>query len=421
MTQIELPTSHRSSSFFIDDSILGEIISPRSVLPASDPDVVINDALDNPIGTDKIEQKVKPGQQIALIIDDITRKTPTKRILRILINRFIALGVQSNDVHIVIALGTHRPMTSTEIIAKVGLETSRIFKINNAPCWDDSQFVFLGESSSGIPAYVNRVVAEADVRIGIGEIVPHSTVGYSGGAKIILPGVCNTQTVNNFHARSALYKDNLLGVVESPMRVELEKFVKERIGLDFIINIVPTREGHLYKCVAGDFMEAHRVGVRNSSYVYGVQFSKQCQILISNSYPADLDLWQSSKALWTGEGMVCDEGILIFVTTCLEGLGVHELFADYMNLNPNYLRQCLKEGKIEDPNACAGAIQIGDMKRRIRFGLVSGGLTEEDATRMGFEYFNTIEDAIKKETRAWNEVGSVSVLTHGSVTIPILK
>ena len=110
-------------------------------------------------------------------------------------------------------------MTATEMKIKIGIEILNAYHIVNVPCRDERQMMYMGVSSHGIPAWVNRMVAEAEIRIGVGMITPHMDTGFSGGAKIVLPGVCSCLTVDAFHSRQAKIAGNQLGVIEAPMRI----------------------------------------------------------------------------------------------------------------------------------------------------------------------------------------------------------
>jgi nickel-dependent lactate racemase len=329
-------------------------------------------------------------------------------------------GAESEDISIVIALGTHRSMTASEIKTKIGREILNTYQIVNVPCEDDRQMIPMGMSSHGIPAWVNRKVAEAETRIGVGMITPHMDTGFSGGAKIILPGVCSCRTVDAFHSRQAKIAGNQLGVVEAPMRIELEEFVSERVGLDFILNAILNRDGSLYRCVAGHFIQAHRVGVGFAKEVYGVPIQTRYPLVISNAFPAQIDLWQSTKGIASGELMTMDGGTLILVTHCREGNRTHPLFKEYLGKNYDQLIHKLEGGLAEDPVACALAVSIVKMKERIRIALVSSGLGLYDANQMGFGYYDSVEAALDDLLNDQAKQPFLGVLTHGGVTLPIL-
>eukprot|EP00958_Prasinococcus_capsulatus_P005036 scaffold479_cov376-Prasinococcus_capsulatus_cf.AAC.4 len=232
-------------------------------------------ALAAPVGCPPLEQLAKSGQRVAIstclsphpghlsllnahgspralfavcpaVSDDVTRKTPAAEIIPILVEELLAAGVKEDDVTVVIALGTHRVMTAEELEAKLGAGIVARFAVANYPCTDPSRFVNMGVSKSGIPAWVNTAVASADLCIGLGTIFPHMSSGYSGGCKIVLPGVCNHATVEEFHAREC-FSENRPGDEDCPMRKDMEGFVMENKLLDFIVNVVTTREGAVVK------------------------------------------------------------------------------------------------------------------------------------------------------------------------------
>lgn len=420
MARISMPFGTAALDIQIADEALGQVVSPLDAAPLPNLDSAIEDALANPIGTPTLEEIVRAGDHVAIVIDDITRETPTALILPHVLTRLERARVARENIRIVIALGTHRVMTAEEVRVKVGDAIAREYEIVNVSCWDETQMVYRGVSANGIPASLLRVVAEADVRIGIGSILPHTDAGFGGGAKIILPGVCSGKTVDAFHARCAAITTNQLGIVESVIRHDLEDFVADRVGLDFIFNVILTRDAQVYRCVAGHFIHAHRAGVKHAQEVYGVRVPKQYPLVIANAHPFEIDLWQSSKALWAGEPVVQDGGTLVLVSPCHEGVGVHSHFADYMGRDPDTLQAELDDGRAADPNACAGGIQIGRMKKRIRFGVVSPGLSRRDTTRMDFAYYDSVEDAIRLNRYDSRDAGEVALLTHGGFTIPLV-
>ena len=420
MSTVEIPFGGGTVSVNIAEDCLGEIVSPRSVTPASNPVTAIKKSLARPIGTPPLSGLLHSGQKVAVVIDDITRKTPTRLMLPPVLDRLTSAGIAATDIAIVIALGTHRPMTEQEILVKVGPHVARAFQIVNVPARNDTHMVSLGTSLRGIPARVNRTVAQADIRIGLGMIVPHLDVGYGGGSKIILPGVCAPETVSAFHAQIAHIASTQLGVVESPLRLDLEAFVSECIGLDFILNTVLTHENALYRCVAGEARLAHRVGVQYAREVYGVPVERQYPVVIASGHPCEVDLWQATKALASGAMMPAEGGTLILVAACPEGTGPHPLFAEYMGCDLKRLLNLLDRGTVRDLVAAAEAVAVCRMKQRIHIALVSSGLTGQDAERMGMAYYNSVEAALTEALKHHDEK-KVGVLTHGATVLPLLQ
>jgi lactate racemase len=410
---MRLPST--ASPFSLPPGLRADIISPRSVQPAADPAAQVRTALAAPIGTPPLSQLLRPGLSVAVLVDDITRQTPTALMLPPVLECLAQAGIARGQVCIVFALGTHRPMAPAEMVHKVGADVARDYALVNDSCWDDDRFVYAGAATNGIPAWVNRAVAQSDFRIGLGEIIPHMDAGFSGGAKIVLPGVCSGRTVEAFHERCADVVGNMLGNAASPIRRDLETFVAERVPLDFILNAIPNADGALVRCVAGHFRQAHRAGVAFSRQVYGVPVARRYPLVIANAYPADLDWWQSTKAIWAAELITAAGGLAVVVTACPEAARLHPRFVDYIGRPPAALQAGLAAGTLEDRNAAAAALHVARMKHRIRLGLVSPGLDRAAADVMGFEYFDSLNAALAAAP------GPVAVLTHAGNTLPLLE
>ena len=419
MARIDLPGIRNSLPIDIPEDYLGEIVTPPRTDTSKDSIATIRSALSHPIGTPCLEQLVRPENRVAVIVDDITRETPTAIVLPLILEVLAGSGVPREKIVIVIALGTHRPMTPSEIDRKIGSSIARNYRIINVPAGNSGEMVYVGRSSRGIQAWVNRTVAEADVRIGIGMIMPHLDAGYGGGAKIVLPGVCSEATVNAFHSQMAGIDTNQLGLENAALRLDLEQWVGECMRLDFILNVILDSRGNLYRCVAGHAVRAHRAGIRFAREVYGAAVKRRYPLVIANAYPHQIDFWQSTKALASGEMLTQSGGTLILVAECPEGHGTHPRFAGYIGMDPDELLQRFNGGGIADRCAAAEAVAVSRMRKRIRIGLVSSGLSADEARQMGFSYYPSVETAIDEAIGPMREK-KIGLLTHGGVTLPLL-
>ncbi len=166
-------------------------------------DQVINMALDNPISTSRLRDLVKPDEKVVIIVDDFTRPTPAADILPPILERVHEAGVPRDGVIILIATGTHRPMTDEELITKLGAEIPRGYRVINHD-YRVGPFVHLGHTENGTPVEVNDQVVKADFKIAVGNVVPHTSAGWGGGSKIILPGVCSDKTTEMMHLRACM-------------------------------------------------------------------------------------------------------------------------------------------------------------------------------------------------------------------------
>jgi nickel-dependent lactate racemase len=422
MTTIQLPYGQNVVSLDIPTDHVSEIIHPQPV-PASENQLgVVKEAFENPIGSRRLRDVVKPGQSVAVIVDDFTRKTPTARILPLILETLHDAGVKEKDIRIVIALGTHRPMTEEELRDKLGSRVVASYAIVNRPSTSDDDMVFLGTSSNGIPAWVNRSVAEADVRIGVGMITPHMEAGFTGGSKIVLPGVCSSLTVGEFHKAGIMIPHNQLGNLESPLRRNLESFVAEQVPLDFIVNVVTTHSGEIFQCVAGHPVSAHRVGVEYCRRVYGAAFRHRYPIVLANCHPYDVDLWQSTKGAFCGDLVTEDGGVLILLTRAPEGNSNYPLVPSCAGQPVAKTMQEVLNGTAADLKQAVTGIQFASLRERLRLVLVSDGLAAEDAESMRIEYAESLQDAVMNAIRSLprsRHRGSFAVILCAGTTLPV--
>ncbi len=240
-------------------------------------------------------------------MDDHTRTTPIQKILPRLIKELENGGIKPKGIRFLIALGTHRPMTEEEITRKFGEEIPKQYPILNHPWWDSSQLVYFGETKGGTPIFVNRLVEEVDLIIGIGQIVPHRVTGFSGGGNIIQPGICGEETTGKTHWLSAQFKGReILGKIENPVKYEIEQ-IAEKVGLEWIINTIQDGSGRLVNVVVGDPIQAYRTGAIRSREVYQSELPQEADIVISDSHPYDSDLWLAAKGIYAAELAVKQE------------------------------------------------------------------------------------------------------------------
>lgn len=184
-----------STQVQIDDRNLLFRAVHRKTREIPDQTQVIWDGLENPIGTAKLDDLLKPGHNVVIMVDDITRPTPAARILPLILEKIHAVGIPDRAVRFFVGLGTHRPMTEEELRIKLGDGVLAHFEVINRD-YRDGDYVDLGQTESGTPVEINREVLEADFKIAVGNVIPHISAGWGGGSKMILPGVCSAMTTD---------------------------------------------------------------------------------------------------------------------------------------------------------------------------------------------------------------------------------
>jgi len=421
MIKVSIPYEKSKLDFAVPKMNLCEILEPNRVSLPENEEEEIERAIDNPVGSKKLEKIVKPGDKVIIICEDIARLTPVDRILPLLLNRLNEIGVTDENIKIVMALGSHRPMSSTEMIRKVGENVFKRVKVVNSEFKDKAKLVDLGLAPGGVRVWVDRQVMEGDIRIGVGSIAPHAAAGYTGGGKIVYPGIVGEETVAQFHLRRAFLSQSVLGIVENAVRLEMEKWV-DTVGLDFIVNVVITPENKIYKVVTGHYVKAHRIGVKYSQEVYGVRANEKVDIAVVSSFSADQDFWQGTKGIISGELIVRDGGTLILVTPCFEGVGPHKNYPKYIgDDDPDSLLKTATEN-LMDPKeilSLAVALPVARIRKRLRLvSRISKGINSEEAKEAKFERFNTINEALQEGLSYYGKEAKVSVIPCGGESCP---
>ena len=424
MPTITLPYGARKISVHVPDVNYVDTLKPRHVSALKDQTAAINSALAHPIGSSSIEELARGAKSVAVVVDDYTRPTPVAKVLPLVLERLRSAGLSRDQIVIVFALGTHRAMTEEEIGAKVGDEIASTYRLVNVSVHQTPKYQYLGTSDLGIEIRLLDVVADADLRVGIGSIVPHCDVGYSGGGKILLPGVCAAETVAMNHIRGLDFQGkNYLGAETTIIREDIEDVVS-RTGPLFIVNCITTSSGNLFGIVAGDSVKAHRAGIALARDVYGVPAGRRVNVTVASAYPGDVDFVQVSKTIWSGDKMTRPGGDLIIVTPCVEGLGPYTLLPPLMAEDHHEVEARITGGDIGatvEGVAAALAVRINRMKERIRISIVSQGLGHAEAQAMGFTPYDTAEKALSVALSRHGAGASVSLLTHGGQIYPIVN
>jgi len=417
---ITMPGESGEHRFHLPETSLGEVLSPIPVSPHGELSHLVQRALYYPIGCSPLSDKAGPGSKVLVIVDDITRGTPTARIIPLLLEYLARIGCEERNIRFAIALGTHRAMTDEEVTQKLGPGISTRFEVINTPVQQKQAFVPTGESFQGVPIEVHHCVLEADVVVGIGSVVPHPDVGWSGGAKIIMPGMCSERTVMENHILAASFSQNMLGKSSTTVRQNMEGIV-ERIGLDFILNVVMMPNGEVVEVSGGHFVAAQRAAVEVAQEIFGVPFRDRADIVVANAYPGEIDLNQGAKAIWAGELMVKPGGVVILNAPCYEGVGPHPDLLDLMVRKPDDIVDGIRRGLVEDKNTAAGALLIARMLEHMRLAIVTSGLPIERVRGGPILFFSSLQNAVDRFLSDSTPECRVSVITHGAYTYPIQR
>ena len=289
-------------------------------------------ALRHPIGTPQLRSLAKPGQKTVIITSDISRPLPSYEVLPAVLDELYAAGVRPTDITVVLALGSHRCHTEEEKKKLVG---QRVFSEVRVEDSTPDECIRMGVTSRGTPVDISRRVAEADFRIGLGNVEFHYFAGYSGGAKAIMPGVSTPEAIQCNH-RLMTSPDACAGKLDgNPVRADIEES-ETFCHLDFIVNAVLDEHKHIVYAAAGDVTQAHRDACRYLDGMYRKPIPRRAEIVLvsQGGAPKDANLYQTQKALDNAKHAVKKGGTIILIGACPEGLGSAK-FAEWLQSAPD--------------------------------------------------------------------------------------
>ena len=378
-----------------------------------DKDVV--HALENPIGSPRLKDIVKPGEKIAIITSDITRPMPTYKVMPALLEELKEAGVDYNDVTLVFALGSHRRQTPEEMRRLAG---DYAYEKINVVDSDIDDCIRMGVTANGTPVDITRVVAEADRRIALGNIEFHYFAGYSGGYKAIMPGVSTPAAIQSNH-KLMIKPESCAGRLEgNPVREDIEE-AGRICGLDFILNVVLDEHKEIVKVVCGDPIKAHRVGAAFLDRLYTKEIDRGADIVIvsQGGAPKDLNLYQTQKALDNSKHAVKDGGIIILIGSCAEGYGEHT-FEDWMlnSESPDDLVNKIRRHFVLGGHKAAA---IGMVLQRAEIYLVSD-MTPEQVERSFMRPYTSAQQAFDDALAKFGGKAEVITMPYGGSVLPRL-
>lgn len=324
MKTISIPYYTSSLDLHVAEENLEAVITAKTEEydPGKSEKELVEEALQNPIGTPRLRELAKGKNKVVLVTSDHTRAVPSKLTLPILLKE-IREGNPDADITILIATGLHRPTTEAEQRRMFGDAIVDNEKIVVNKAFEQDDFGFVCPLPSGAELWVNKVALDCDLLITEGFIEPHFFAGFSGGRKSILPGICNAATVNENHSYKAISSPySTTGVLEHNPIHEDMIYAARKVNVQFILNVALNGEKKVVAAFAGDLEQAHAEGVKF------VRELAQCPsitgdiVITSNGgYPLDQNLYQSPKAVATAEACCKDGGVIIMCASCFDGMG----------------------------------------------------------------------------------------------------
>jgi len=309
------------------------VIEPSHLAGLSDEKGAVLTALRQPIGTPPLKTMVKSTDTVAIVIADITRPTPSEKLVPWLIEELS--HVPKENFVVINGLGSHRPNTRAELIQMLGQEIVDTIRVVNHDAFNDDELVHVGRNSYGSDVYLNKTYVEADFRIVTGFIEPHFFAGFSGGPKGINPGIAGIKTIQDFHNAEMIGNPkSTWGVIDGNGVQDAATQNCLMVKPEFMLNVTLNGEKAITKVFAGDVIKAHRVGCEfvKKHAMFAVDKAFDIVITTNSGYPLDQNLYQTVKGMSAGAQVVKQGGSVISVSECCDGVPSHGNFGPIMKM-----------------------------------------------------------------------------------------
>jgi nickel-dependent lactate racemase len=397
----------------------------KNVLPLiKDPALAVRAALDAPISAPPFRELARGRRSACILICDKTRPVPNRLFLWPMIEELLAAGVPKGRICILVATGLHRPNTDEEVAEIVGdprvLATVRV---ENHLARDDAGHVDLGPTDTrGTPVKIDRRFVEADLRVATGLVEPHFMAGYSGGRKVVAPGIAHADTIRTFHSARFMADPlarpcNLDG---NPLHEEQLQIVR-KIGEIYGLNTVIDDQRSLAQVTFGEIIASHAAAVSFVRSMVEIKLPRRFKTIVTSAggYPLDETYYQTVKGMVTPIDILEPGGTLIIASECSEGFGSAEFRtaqARLVKVGPEAFLAGLLRKSLADIDEWQTQMQLKPT-RLGRVQLYTTGLTPDERSITGVESVESLDQAILESTvRAKDD--AVAVIPEGPYVVP---
>jgi nickel-dependent lactate racemase len=398
----------------------------KAVLPKlPDNAAAIRRVFEHPIDAKPLRELARGRKSACILICDITRPVPNGLFLRPMVETMVESGIPLDRITILVATGLHRPNLGEELAEVVGDPwVMANVRIVNHFARDSHDHVDLGLTKTrGTPVSINRILMEADLRIATGLVEPHFMAGWSGGRKVVAPGVAGHATIRTFH--SARFMEDPLAVqcnlVGNPLHEEQLEIVG-MVGELYALNTVIDEDRDLVHVSFGEIIASHLAAVAFIRDATRIKVGRRFKTVVTSSagYPLDKTYYQTVKGMVTPLDILEPGGTLIIASSCSEGFGspeFREAQEKLVDLGAERFLATLTAKSLAEVDEWQTEMQLKPM-RVGRIQLYTEGLDAEERRITGVELIPSLDAAIA-ESLARHGDGAVAIIPEGPYVVPV--
>ena len=426
MTHVKLLYGRGELSVDLPETSDVTLIRKPKMPKLEDPTLAVESTLSSPTASALLKNHAKNARTACILICDITRPVPNSLILGPIIRRLMTLGVPLKHITVLIATGLHRPNEGTELEELIG-DPWVIENVNveNHFARDDSAHIEVGTTKKGNRILLDRRFVSADVKIVTGLVEPHFMAGYSGGRKVIAPGVAHAETITTFH--SARYMEDPLAAncnLEGNPLHEDQLEIVEMVGGALAMNLVIDEFRNLSFINFGEIVSSHLEAVAFIRKYAEVKVPQRFKTVLTScaGHPLDLTYYQTVKGMVGPLDILDKGGDLIIVSSCIEGMGSEEFIAAQnrlVEMGPSGFLNAITQKQYADIDEWQTEMQLKPM-RVGSIHLYSEGLSEKDWFATGVNKVDNLQNCIE-QSFVRHKQNKIAVIPEGPYVIPFLS
>jgi lactate racemase len=399
------------------------VIEPVLVPAVANPLETLRKAITAPIGKPPLRTLLGPGQRIGISVCDITRAQPRQLMLKALLGEMP--GIRREDVTIFIATGTHRRNSPAEIEKMIGTEFARSCRVVCHDARDSASLVHVGDTKTGVPVLLNREWVESDFKITTGFVEPHFFAGFSGGPKMVAPGLAGLDTVMRLHnAERIAHPKATFGVIEGNPIHEDVREISRMTGVDFAFDVTLNRDQKITAAFAGDLFQEHAAACAcaRNTVMRAVDAPFDVVVTTNSGYPLDQNLYQAVKGMSAAVKIVKDGGTIICAAECRDGIPNHGAYGELLmaRASPRELLDMIMSPGFSRPDQWQVQIQA-QIQLKAKVLVKAGGLSEKQLRAAQFEPIEDVGAAVGEALKAAGPKATLCVLPQGPQTVPYLR
>lgn len=424
--RVELQYGRGTFPITLPDDFDISVIRKRVMPVLQNPAEAVASALNAPVGSKTLLDEARGKRSACILICDITRPVPNALLLGPIVRTLMRAGIAPSDITVLVATGLHRPNLGAELEELVGDPwVMKTVRVENHYARNDEDHVDLGPTETSTPVKLDRRFVDADVRIATGLVEPHFMAGYSGGRKVIAPGVAHSDTITTFHSHRFMADPNAENCVldGNPLHREQLAIVR-KLGHVLAVNTVLDEHRNLSFVNFGEIIESHLAAVDFIRAYAQVRVPRKFHTVVTSAagYPLDKTYYQTVKGMVAPMDILAPGGNLVIVSACSEGMGSHEYVEAQkrlIGLGTDGFIADISRKRFADVDEWQTQMQVKPM-RLGRVHLYTDGLSTDDRALTGVNMVNSVE-AIVRESVVDSGDRHVAVIPEGPYVVPVYQ